>query len=240
MSLASRLREAGPEELAELVRDNLAELDVMAVRQALRNPFVDREIIEIFLGEGRLMQSHDVRRGIVVHPKTPEARALQLVQTLRTRELVELNRLVHVRPTVRRAAERRIADRLTALTVGEKTSLARVAGAGVIQLIRNDPSPRVMRSLLENPRLTEGLLMPLLASESSHPQVLKVVAENPRWGVRYPVRVALAQNPRTPAPTAVAILPMLKKHDLGAVSSNRRISAMVRRRADLLLGRLGG
>ena len=78
----------------------------------------------------------------------------------------------------------------------------------------------------------------LVANENAAPRVLEVVAANPRWGVRYPIRVALSRNPRTPAAAAVGLLAALKKPDLAAVASNARLAGPVRNRARLLLGRL--
>jgi hypothetical protein len=94
----------------------------------------------------------------------------------------------------------------------------------------------VIAALLENPRLTEGLLMPLIHRDDARPDVLRVIAESPRWSSRYPLRVALARNPRTPVGTALRLLPALKKVDLRAVAASPRVASPVRRRAQLLAG----
>ncbi|MEO7795283.1 MAG: hypothetical protein ABIV06_10970, partial [Thermoanaerobaculia bacterium] len=134
----------------------------------------------------------------------------------------------------RRASEMRLVERLPALAVGEKMAIARSAAPGVLSAVRHDPTPRVIAALLENPRLTEGLLLPLLASEAALPAVLAVVAGNPRWSVRYPVRLALCQNSRTPLERALMLLPLLKRGDLEGVSANVRLPLPLRRRAQLL------
>ena len=103
--------------------------------------------------------------------------------------------------------------------------------------LRNDPEPRVIEALLENPRLTEGSLLPMLSREVARPEVLSLVANSHRWGTRYPVRVAICKNPRTPATSSLPLLPMLKKKDLGAVARDRRLPSVVRRRAEVLLGK---
>ena len=60
------------------------------------------------------------------------------------------------------------------------------------------------------------------------------MASNARWSVRYPVRLALCRNPRTPPELALAHLAMLKKGDLHAVARDPRLTLPVRRRAELL------
>lgn len=237
-SLARRLREAETDELLRLAREHVGELDVSAVRHILANPFASREVVELVLGQQRLMTAYEVQRLLAAHRHTPEAPAMRLVAGLYWRDLVRLGRDPKVRPVVRRAAERHLANRLPGLAVGEKMAIARQGGPSTIAVLRSEPEPRVMQAMLENPRLTEGSLIALVGAESAVPEVLAVVARNQRWGRRYPVRVALCRNPRTPDVEALGLLPMLKKNDLKAVASDPRLPATRRRRADLLLGRV--
>jgi hypothetical protein len=233
--LPFRLREAGPEELLSLVREWADGLAPGAVRQALRNPFAGAELIEEVVARPRLISDYEVRRDLAFHRETPEVVALRFVPGLYWRDLVELGVEVRVRPPVRHAADRYLTERLPSLAEGEKMAIARRASAGVISRLRHDPSQRVIGALLENPRLTEGLLAPLVRHEVARPAVLALVAANPRWGVRHEVRVGLAQNPQTPVETALRILPWLKKPELRAVAAAQRVSDAVRRRARLLL-----
>lgn len=236
--LLARLRDAGEAELLELVTENADALDPGAARLALKNVYAGREVIEVLLRQRRLLSSQEVRREIVGHPATPEAQALNLISGLFWRDLVKLGSSVRARPRIRRAADLRLADKLPTLSVGERVAIARKAGPGAMTRLRNDTNPRVIGALLENPRLTEGVLGPLLSSETASPQVLERIAEDRRWGLRYGVRVMLARNPRTPVATALGLLSGLKKSDLSAVGSDWRIAAPVRQRANLLLGRL--
>lgn len=234
--LASRLREAGAEELLALLQRHAHDLDLAAAEQALRNPFLGREAIELLASQGRLLPAYEIKRLIALHPRAPEALALRFVSALFWRDLVELGLDTRVRPTVRRAADRRLMGRLPALAVGEKASLARRASARVLGRLRHDPSTRVVAALLENPRLTEGVLLPLVASEDARPEVLEVVARHRRWGVRYEVRLGLCLNPNTRVATALATLPYLRKSDLRAVARRPRLAPAVRRRVEVLLG----
>lgn len=229
-------RDAGEDELAELVRTRREEIGVPEARQILRNPHVTREVVEVLLDTPELLTSHEVKKDLAAHPHTPQGRALDLMPTLFWRDLVRIGSDARVRPVVRRAADRVLASRLPGLAVGEKASIARTAGPGLLTRLRRDPSPRVLRALLQNPRLTEGILLPVASSDKTPGPVLEVLAEDRRWGVRYPVRAALAKNPATPTTAALRMLPHLKKHDLRAVARISRVSAAVRRRAKLLLG----
>lgn len=232
----TRLREADTDELHELLRLHASDLDVPAVLQAFRNPFLGREGVETISEQGRLLSSYEVKRQIALHPKTPEPLALRFVPSLFWRDLLDLGLDMRVRPTLRRAADRRLMARLTTLAVGEKVTVARRGSPRVLGQLRHDPTPRVMAALLENPRLTEGVLLPLLSSDDVQPPVLELIARNRRWGVRHEVRYLLCTNPRTPVQTSLPILPFLRKRELQTVAREVRLPPPVRRRAKVLLG----
>ncbi len=231
-----RLREAAEEELAELLDRHARELDVPAARHLFRNPFVTATMIEQVIASPRLVSAYEVRCAAAFHPRTPRLDALRFVQGLYWRDLARLGIDTRVHPLVRRAADRRLVGRLPGLAVGEKVAIGRSASPAVLATLRHDPTPRVLAAVLENPRVTEGLLLPLAAGETSAPGALGLLAGHPRWGARYPIRVALCRNPRTPLATALGLLPLLKKRDLDAVAADARLLLPVRRRAELLAG----
>jgi hypothetical protein len=237
--LERRLREAGSAELAALVGEHAAELAAPGVLQALRNPFCTAEVIALAAAERRLLAFHEVRRALALHPLTPETLAGGIVPTLFWRDLLELALDPRARPALRRAAEVQLTARLPGLAVGEKVSLARRAGAGALAQLCLDPSPRVIAALLDNPRLTEAQLAPVVHRAATPPAVLELIAADRRWGVRYPLRVALARNPATPLATAWRLLAALRKGDLKAVAADPRCPEPLRRRARVLLEETG-
>jgi hypothetical protein len=234
--LERRLREAGSEELLRLVREHADRLDVPAARQALRNPHCTVEVVDLLAGQARLLSFQEVRRDLALHPRTPEVLALRLVPTLFWRDLMLLGLDSRLRPTLRRAAESHLLVRLAEMAVGEKVALARRASPGILAQLRHDPNPRVVAALLDNPRLTEGVLVPVLQSATTPPAVLELIAGDRRWGARYSLRVALSGNPRTPLETTLRLLPTLRKPDLRAVAADPRVPEPARQRARLLLG----
>jgi hypothetical protein len=234
-----RLREAGSEERLALLRARAGELTAPAVRHALRNPYCTAEAIEAVAAEQRLLSFYEVRRDLALHPRAPETLAARFVPTLWWRDLMALALDTRLRPALRRTAEIHLGTRLPELAVGEKVALARRASPGIISQLRLDPSPRVIAALLDNPRLTEGMLAPVLHSASTSPAILELIANDRRWGVRYPLRLALVRNPATPLKISWRLLEALRKADLRPVATDPRIPEPVRRRARVLLGDSG-
>lgn len=222
--------------LEQLLERVFPELDSESAVVLLRNPHLPTRWIAKILKEPRLASAYAVRRAGAFHPRTPRTLAMELVAGLYWVDLAALGVDPRIHPAVRRAADERLLERLPALAVGEKISLARRASPRVLQALRRDPTPRVVAALLENPRMTETLLVSVAASEQASPAVLEVIAENWRWRSAYEVRVALCRNPRTPLATALGLLPLLKKPDLWAVAHDLALPLPVRRRAELLAG----
>jgi hypothetical protein len=231
-----RLREAGGDELRVLVRSLVEDLDARAAQLVLRNPHAGEEVIRTLAEQQRLLVFYDFKRELAMHPATPQVVALTVVAGLFWRDLVAVGANVRVRPVVRRSAEQRLIERLPGLAVGERVAVARTASPHVLQVIRHDPTPRVIGAMLDNPRLVEGDLLPLASADTTHTPVLAVILGHRKWGYRYPVRVAVVRNPRAPLALAMQQLPMLKKPDLKAVASDPRLAAPLRRRAELLTG----
>jgi hypothetical protein len=235
-----RLREAAGEELLALLRAHAAEIDPQAVRQALRNPYCTAEAIALLAGEERLLSFYEVRRDFALHPLTPETLAARFVPTLYWRDLMALALDLRLRPMLRRMAEIHLGARLPGMATGEKISLARRAAGAVLAQLRHDPSSQVIAALLDNPRLTEGVLAPVLNSASTPPAILEMVANDRRWGVRYPLRLALVRNPVTPLKIAWRLLEALRPSDLRPVAADPRLPEPVRRRARVLLEEMPG
>jgi hypothetical protein len=182
------------------------------------------------------LRSYDFRRDVALHPRTPEILALRLVPGLYWQDLVRLGLDVRVKPLVRRAADLRLLERLPGLAVGERLALARRGGPAVLAELRKDPTPRVIAAMLENPRLTEGILLPLLVGDHAAGAVLALVASNSRFGSRYPDAAGGGQNPHAGG-VALGLLPGLRKPDLGAVRECAPLPGCASAR--LLLGEFG-
>ena len=236
--LKQRLRDAGAEALEALVRRLLDQepeaLGETEVGQILSNPHAGREVLELLAGEARLTSLYRVRSRLARHPRLPQVTALNWIPTFFWRELMEISLDPRLPPLVRRSAERQLTERLPGMALGEKVALARRAGPGALAQLRFDPAARVIAALLENPRTTEGTLVPLAARRGAPPEILGLVAKS-RWGRRPLLRRTLARNPGTPPQLALGMLEGLARGDLAAVAGAAAIHSRVRRRAREML-----
>jgi hypothetical protein len=114
------------------------------------------------------------------------------------------------------------------LTLGERKAIARTRDRTLLARVLRDPSPDVIRILLENPAVIEADVVRLCARRPARPQVLAEVFQHQRWVLRYRVRLTLALNPFTPEEIALQLLPHLAPADLREVRASSQISRRVR------------
>jgi hypothetical protein len=114
------------------------------------------------------------------------------------------------------------------LTLGERKSLARTHDRSLIQRVVRDPHPQVIRILLDNPSLTERDVVRVCALRPNDPAVLQSVYHHRRWVVRYRPRNALVRNPDTPLDIALLLAPLLRRGELKEAAGSSELAAPLR------------
>jgi len=141
--------------------------------------------------------SRKVKLAILAHCKTPRYISLSLLRQLFTFDLMKVALTPVMAGDLKAAAEDALIKRLESISSGERMSLARRASGRVAGALLSDPEPRVMRTALENPRLTEATIIKALMSPSSSAAFAHAVCEHAKWSLRRDVRMALLRNEKT-------------------------------------------
>jgi hypothetical protein len=228
------------DELLQRIETAGEALETEALLRILRDPFCDEVVLERIVGLPGLLKDYAVRLEIVRHRAARDAQAQRLLTTLYWRDLAKLGADVRVHPRLRRAADRRLADRLPTMAVGEKIAMARIAGQGLLTLLRREKESAVVGAVLMNPRLNESMVLAMAEGFETPAEILKLIGRSERWRHRLTVASALCRNRRTPPDVALQLLSSLRKQDLRTLLRDRRLPAALRRRAEMLLGQAGG
>jgi len=109
-------------------------------------------------------------------------------------------------------------DRIRALSQMEKLLLAVKADRAERALLLQDNDPRVLLSLLRNPRLTVDEVVRMAKSSFLTFQIAEVILKTAQWMSSVEVRQALIFNPKTPPAFAMRILPTLPEADVRAIA----------------------
>lgn len=109
-------------------------------------------------------------------------------------------------------------DRMRSLSQMEKILLAVKADRTDRALLLQDNDPRVLLSLLRNPRLTVDEVVRLAKSPYLTFQIAEVIMKATQWMSSLDVRLGLIHNPKTPPPFSLRILPTLPEAEVRAIA----------------------
>lgn len=109
-------------------------------------------------------------------------------------------------------------DRVRGLSQMEKMLLAVKADRTERALLVQDNDPRVLLSLLRNPRLTVDEVVRLAKSSFLTYQIADVIVKTGQWMGNLDVRIGLIHNPKTPPAFALRILPTLPDSEVRAIA----------------------
>lgn len=194
----------------------------------LRDRGLSPDVLSEIAGHPGWTGRYEVRRGLAVHPRTPLAIATTMVGHLYWRDLAAATADMRVHPVIRRRAEEHLRTRLEEMQTGERISLARTAVRGLVRALRDQPDPRIVIALLDNPRLVEEDVVAIASRPTTAPDVLRRIADGARWGERLAVRLAILRNPRTPAHVALRVLDRLPRHDRKRLGRRSDLPRIVR------------
>ncbi len=187
----------------------------------LKRADLHSEVIERLAKNTNALQSRKVKIALVSHPHTPRHVSVPLARQFYTFDLMKVALSPWVPADVKVAADEVLISRLKMVTIGERLTLARRASGRVAAALLLDGSTGgggagaspsqpggatnvaetvargtgVMRTALENPRLTEALVINSVLRPAAGPALVHAVAQHEKWSRRREVRAALLRTP---------------------------------------------
>jgi len=124
------------------------------------------------------------------------------------------------------AQRENIWDRIRGLSQIDKILLASRADRTERALLLQDNDPRVLLSILRNPRLTVDEVIRLAKSSFLTFQIAEVIMQSAPWMASLDVRRGLIHNPKTPQAFSLRILPTLPDADIRAIAKSGMNAAL--------------
>ncbi len=120
-------------------------------------------------------------------------------------------------------------------TIDERIEQASAAKEEEITLFVHDTSPRVVKALLANRNIGEQDAL-IIANRKNLPgDVLEALAKDKRWAESYPIRLALAKNPKTPLFVALSISRYLRLFDLAEIGRSNFLPLTFRHKIENII-----
>jgi hypothetical protein len=167
------------------------------------------EVFEHLARNANALKSRKVKLALASHPNTPRHVSVPLARQFYTFDLMKVALSPSVPADVRVAVDDVLISRLKTVTVGERLTLARRASGRVAAALLLESEnvdgriidaktaareTRVMRTALENSRLTEALVISSVLRPAASAALVQAVAQHGKWGGRREIRAALLRT----------------------------------------------
>jgi hypothetical protein len=172
------------------------------------------EVLEQLAKNVSALKSRKVKIALASHPHTPRHVSVPLARQFYTFDLMKVALSPSVPADVKVAADDVLISRLKTVTIGERLTLARrasgrVAAALLLDIEKMDGKivdgkivdaetvareTRVMQTALENPRLTEALVISSVLRLAASAALVHAVAQHAKWSCRREIRAALLRT----------------------------------------------
>jgi hypothetical protein len=175
----------------------------------LKRADLPAEVIELLARNASALKSRKVKIALASHPKTPRHVSVPLARQFYTFDLMKVALSPTVPADVKVAVDDVLISRLKTVTIGERLTLARrasgrVAAALLLDMETNGSKitdaktaareTRVMQAALENPRLTEVLVINSVLRPGASAPLVHAVAQHAKWSCRREIRAALLRT----------------------------------------------
>jgi len=128
---------------------------------------------------------------------------------------------------------------IQSMTVMQKIKLARLGGNDARALLIRDRNKVVASAAIRSPRITDAEVASYAQSKNLCDEVYRIIANNREWTRHYPVKRALATNPKVPLTQVVVFLNHLQDRDLKSIMKSRDVPSAVCTHARRLLQKKG-
>ena len=125
------------------------------------------------------------------------------------------------------------------MTISQKIRRATLGSKSDRMILVRDANRLVAEAAIESPMIQEGEVAMISTSRTVSDSVLKSIAMSREWTRNNQIRFNLVSNPRTPFAFVAKLLPLLREHDLKALSKNKNVPGAVQQLARQQLQRRG-
>jgi hypothetical protein len=214
----------------------------------LKHADLPLDVIEQLAKNTNALKSRRVKIALASHPKTPRHVSVPLARQLYTFDLMKVALSPTVPADVKVAVDDVLISRLKTVTIGERLTLARRASGRVAAALLLDVETigikitdaktvaretRVMQTALENPRLTEALVIDSVLRPAPSAALVHAVAQHAKWSPRREVRAALLRTEHLSLARALEFSREIPTPLLYELLTNSRLPVQIK---DQLLG----
>jgi hypothetical protein len=120
-----------------------------------------------------------------------------------------------------------LTKRIAGMALPEKMRLAQTGNKEARSLLSREKNKLVLINILQNPRISDHEILQFAKEKTLPEEVLTLLSKRKEWMKKYPVRLALAQNPKTPLALSIRLLRTFRDLDLRKIARSKDVSVHV-------------
>jgi len=120
---------------------------------------------------------------------------------------------------------------LNELSMGLKIKAAMMGNLEVRKILIKDPKKQVALAVLSNQRITPKEVAAIASDAAAPIEVITYIAQVKALSKSYQVKLSLVMNPKTPIKISLNFLDVLRLKDIKMIAKSRKISAIIKMRA---------
>jgi len=121
------------------------------------------------------------------------------------------------------------------MTPAQKICLALKGNREARTILIRDSNKLVCTAVIRSPRISEREVAVAAQMRSIHEEVIRIICGNREWMRKYPIKLALVNNPKTPLARSMAMIKGIHNRDLKAISRSTSVPSALRGAAKRLL-----
>ncbi len=217
-----------PEGVARVIAENQTRLmrnpsllDALKINPSVGKSVVDR--VTVFLiSVGKI----GPKEAAVPMPAEVEPLQIKETEKLPGEEVAAVDAELKIEKEAATEAEKEsLYKRVQHLNVSEKIKLALLGNKEARGILLKDSNKLVSSTVLKNPRITEDEITKVVNSRSISDDILRQVAGNKEWLKKYPIKLGMVNNPKTPLTVAMRLLNQLNGKDVQHIAKSKNVSS---------------
>ncbi|MFA5074186.1 MAG: hypothetical protein WC539_09870 [Nitrospirota bacterium] len=124
---------------------------------------------------------------------------------------------------------------IMSMATPQKIKLALTGSKEARGILIRESTKLIALSVLQNPRLSIGEVEFFAKSQNLNEDVIRKIGSNAEWVRKYPIAVALVNNPKTPVGISMQLVNKMSVRDLGILEKSRNIPEAVRTAAKKIM-----
>lgn len=109
----------------------------------------------------------------------------------------------------------------------ERLRLAQMGDKEARSLLAREQNKQVLYCLLQNPRISDQEIVQFAKAKTLPEEILSLISRRKEWMKKYPVRLALTLNPKTPLALSLRLLRSIRDMDLRRIAKSKDVSSQL-------------